>query len=163
MKEILEHLFQHKTLTRSEACDVLTGIAAGKHNDYQIASFLTAFIMRNITLDELRGFRDGLLRLCKPVDLSPREVVDLCGTGGDGRNTFNISTLASFVVAGTGIPVAKHGNYGVSSVSGLLAALAVTRGCVAVNRGPELATKGSNRHKAKRRGELATAGSTGDR
>ena len=118
MKEILEHLFQHKTLSRREACDVLTGIATGEHNDYQIASFLTAFIMRNITLEELCGFRDGLLKLCKPVDLSHREVVDLCGTGGDGRNSFNISTLTSFVVAGTGIPVAKHGNYGVSSVSG---------------------------------------------
>jgi anthranilate phosphoribosyltransferase len=118
MKEILEHLYQHKTLSKAEAKTILIDIAAGKYNHYQIASFLTAFIMRNITLDELKGFREALLELCHRVNLSEYKVMDVCGTGGDGKNTFNISTLASFVVAGAGIPVAKHGNYGVSSISG---------------------------------------------
>ncbi len=118
MKEILEHLYQHKTLTKTEAKSVLVDIASGKYNNYQIASFLTAFIMRNITIDELKGFREALLELCIRVNLSDYRAMDLCGTGGDGKNTFNISTLASFVVAGAGVPVAKHGNYGVSSISG---------------------------------------------
>lgn len=118
MKEILEHLYQHKTLTRSEATSVLIDIAAGRYNHCEITSFLTVFIMRNITMDELKGFRAALLELCIHVDLSDYNAMDLCGTGGDGKNTFNISTLASFVAAGAGIPVAKHGNYGVSSISG---------------------------------------------
>lgn len=118
MKEILEHLYQHKTFTKAEAKKILIDIASGKYNHYQIASFLTAFIMRNVTIEELKGFRAGLLELCNRVDLSAYTPMDLCGTGGDGKNTFNISTLTSFVVAGAGVPVAKHGNYGVSSVSG---------------------------------------------
>lgn len=118
MKEILEHLYQHKTLSREEARQIIVDIASGKFNHNQIASFLTVFIMRNITLDELEGFRKGLLSLCNNIDLTAYNPMDLCGTGGDGKNTFNISTLTSFVVAGAGIPVAKHGNYGVSSVSG---------------------------------------------
>jgi anthranilate phosphoribosyltransferase len=118
MKEILEHLFQHKTLSKQEAKTVLIDIASGKYNHYQIASFLTAFIMRNITLEELKGFREGLLELCHKIDLSAYNPMDVCGTGGDGKNTFNISTLSAFVVAACGVPVAKHGNYGVSSVSG---------------------------------------------
>lgn len=118
MKEILEHLYQHKTLSKAEAKTILIDIASGKYNHYQIASFLTAFIMRNITLDELKGFREALLELCHRVNLSAYNAMDVCGTGGDGKNTFNISTLSSFVVAGANIPVAKHGNYGVSSVSG---------------------------------------------
>ena len=118
MKEILEHLYQYKTLNKQEAKEILTDIASGKYNHYQIASFLTAFIMRNINLEELKGFREALLELCRKVDLSEYQPMDVCGTGGDGKNTFNISTLTSFVVAGAGIPVAKHGNYGVSSVSG---------------------------------------------
>jgi len=118
MKEILENLFQHKTLSEHEAKQVLIDIASGKYNHYQIASFLTAFIMRNITLDELKGFRAGLLELCNKIDLSAYQPMDVCGTGGDGKNTFNISTLSAFVVAACGVPVAKHGNYGVSSVSG---------------------------------------------
>ncbi len=118
MKEILEHLYQHKTLTKAEAKTVLLDIASGQYNHYQIASFLTAFIMRNITLDELKGFKEALLELCLRVNLSEYNAMDVCGTGGDGKNTFNISTLSSFVVAGANIPVAKHGNYGVSSVSG---------------------------------------------
>ena len=118
MKEILEHLYQYKTLNKQEAKQILTDIAMGKYNHYQIASFLTAFIMRNISLEELKGFREALLELCLKVDLSSYDIIDLCGTGGDSKNTFNISTLASFVTAGAGVPVAKHGNYGVSSVSG---------------------------------------------
>ncbi|MEP6646311.1 MAG: anthranilate phosphoribosyltransferase [Saprospiraceae bacterium] len=118
MKEILENLFQHKTLTREEAKSVMIDIASGKYNHSQIAAFLTAFIMRNIGLHELRGFRDGLLSLCHKIDLSEYNPMDVCGTGGDGKNTFNISTLTSFVLAGAGVKVAKHGNYGVSSVSG---------------------------------------------
>lgn len=118
MKDILEHLFQHKTLTKNEAKQILIDIASGKFHSYQISSFLTAFIMRNITLQELIGFREALLDLCLPIDLSSYNPIDLCGTGGDGKNTFNVSTLSSFVVAASGIPVAKHGNYGVSSVSG---------------------------------------------
>ncbi len=118
MKAILEHLFQHKTLSKDEAKEILTDIASGRHNHSQIASFLTAFIMRNISLEELRGFREGLLGLCHKIDVSSYKAMDVCGTGGDGKNTFNISTLTAFVLAGTGIPVVKHGNYGVSSVSG---------------------------------------------
>ncbi len=118
MRAILENLFQYKTLTKDEAKSVLIDIASGKYNHYQIASFLTAFIMRNITLQELRGFREGLLSLCNKIDLRAFAPMDVCGTGGDGKNTFNISTLTSFVLAGAGVPVAKHGNYGVSSVSG---------------------------------------------
>lgn len=118
MKPILEYLYKHKTLTKEEAKDVLMEIASGKYNHSQIASFVTAFIMRDITLDELMGFREALLDLCIKIDLSAYDPMDVCGTGGDGKNTFNISTLTSFVVAGAGIPIAKHGNYGVSSVSG---------------------------------------------
>ncbi len=118
MKEILEHLYQYKSFSKDEAKVILTDIASGKYNHYQIASFLTAFIMRSISLEELKGFREALLELSAGIDLSPYEAIDLCGSGGDGKNTFNISTLASFVTAGAGIPVAKHGNYGVSSVSG---------------------------------------------
>lgn len=118
MKAILEHLYQHKTFSKSEAKEILLEMTEGKFNHSEIASFLTAFIMRNITIEELKGFREALLELCIPIDLKKYEVMDLCGTGGDGKDTFNISTLASFVAAGAGIPIAKHGNYGVSSVSG---------------------------------------------
>ena len=118
MKQTLQHLFNHKTLSRKEAKQVLTDIAAGKFNHSQIASFLTVFRMRTITVEELSGFREALLELCLPVDLSDFNTIDMCGTGGDGKDTFNISTLASFIVAGAGEKVAKHGNYGVSSSCG---------------------------------------------
>ncbi len=118
MKTILNHLFEHKTLSKSESKEILKNIANGKYNPSQIASFLTVFIMRSITVEELEGFRDAMLELCIPIDMQGREVIDLCGTGGDGKDTFNISTLSSFVTAGAGIKVAKHGNYGVSSISG---------------------------------------------
>lgn len=118
MKKILNHLFENKTFTRLEAQEILTAISLGKYNPSQIAAFITAYGMRNITVEELQGFRDSMLDLCLKIDLSDFELVDLCGTGGDGKDTFNISTLASFVVAGAGHKVAKHGNYGVSSGCG---------------------------------------------
>ncbi|MCL9808874.1 anthranilate phosphoribosyltransferase [Flavobacterium luminosum] len=118
MKTILNRLIQHETLGKEEAKTVLKNISEGSYNTTQIASFLTVYMMRSITVDELAGFREALLELCLPVDLSDYNTIDLCGTGGDGKNTFNISTLASFIAAGAGIQVAKHGNYGVSSISG---------------------------------------------
>lgn len=118
MKEILLKLVAHHTLTRDEAREALLEIGNGKVNPSQTAAFLTVFLMRIITVEELTGFRDALLELCIHTDLGDFQCIDLCGTGGDGKNTFNISTLASFVVAGAGGKVAKHGNYGVSSASG---------------------------------------------
>ncbi|MGN6397985.1 MAG: anthranilate phosphoribosyltransferase [Mucilaginibacter sp.] len=118
MKAILNHLFEHKTFTRGESKQILTDIAQGKYNNSQMAAFMTAYCMRSITVNELEGFRDAMLELCLPVELEAGKVIDLCGTGGDGKDTFNISTLASFVVAGAGYKVAKHGNYGVSSGCG---------------------------------------------
>ena len=118
MKEILHQLFEYKTLTRSEAEAALNKMATGQVNETQMAVFLTVFLMRSITIDELMGFRDALKALSVPVDLSDYNTIDLCGTGGDEKNTFNISTITSFVVAGTGAKVAKHGNYGVSSACG---------------------------------------------
>ncbi len=118
MKEILNYLYEHKTLDRDAARHVLTNIAKGNYNYSQIASFISVYLMRSITVEELSGFREALLDLCIPVDLSGYDTIDLCGTGGDGKDTFNISTLTSFVVAGAGARVAKHGNYGVSSACG---------------------------------------------
>ncbi|MBX9887686.1 MAG: anthranilate phosphoribosyltransferase [Flavobacteriaceae bacterium] len=118
MKNILNRLINHETLSKDEAKDVLVNISNGSYNSSQIASFLTVYMMRSVTIDELAGFREALLELCIRVDLSGYNTIDLCGTGGDGKDTFNISTLASFVAAGAGIKVAKHGNYGVSSISG---------------------------------------------
>ncbi|MFB0902748.1 MAG: anthranilate phosphoribosyltransferase [Nonlabens sp.] len=118
MKDILNELFNHGTLSRKAACDILTAITSGTINDAQTAAFLTVYGMRSITVEELAGFRDAMLEQATIIDLSDFNPIDLCGTGGDGKDTFNISTLASFVTAGAGIPVAKHGNYGVSSVSG---------------------------------------------
>ncbi len=105
-------------LTKEDAKQILVNIAKGEYNTSQIAAFLTVYMMRSITIEELEGFRDALLELCLAVDLSEYNPIDLCGTGGDGKDTFNISTLASFVTAGTGIKVTKHGNYGVSSKCG---------------------------------------------
>ena len=118
MKNILNRLINHEVLSKIEAKEVLVNISNGNYNPSQIVSFFTVFMMRNITIDELSGFREALLELCIPIDFSAYNTIDLCGTGGDGKDTFNISTLASFVTAGTGIKVAKHGNYGVSSISG---------------------------------------------
>ena len=118
MKQILQYLFNHNTLSKAEAKAILTEIAQNKFNENEVTSFVTVFLMRSITLEELEGFREALLNLAVPVDLGTDDLVDIVGTGGDGKNTFNISTLASFIVAGTGQKVAKHGNYGVSAVSG---------------------------------------------
>ncbi len=118
MKAILNQLFEHKPLTKEQATDVIHRIAGGGCNQSQIAAFLAVYMLRPITVSELEGFRDALLGLCLKIDLSDFETIDLCGTGGDSKNTFNISTLASFVTAGAGVKVAKHGNYGVSSISG---------------------------------------------
>lgn len=118
MKKILQHLFEYKTLSRQEARDIMVAMAGGSYNETEMTAFVTVFLMRSITIEELQGFRDGLLQLCVPVDLGEHEVMDIVGTGGDGKNTFNISTLACFIVAGAGQKVAKHGNYGATSVSG---------------------------------------------
>jgi anthranilate phosphoribosyltransferase len=118
MKKILQHLFEHKTLSREQAKDVLTNISKGTYNEHEVSAFITVYLMRSITIDELQGFRDALLELCVKVDLSEHKLMDIVGTGGDGKNTFNISTLSCFIVAGTGQKVAKHGNYGMTSTSG---------------------------------------------
>ncbi len=118
MKKTLQYLFEYKTLSRKMAAEVLVNISKGLYNESEMAAFITVFLMRSITIDELQGFRDALLELCVRVDLNGHEVMDIVGTGGDGKNTFNISTLACFIVAGTGQKVAKHGNYGASSISG---------------------------------------------
>lgn len=118
MKDILNRLIAFETLSKDEASQILRRISTEEFSEVQIASFLTVFMMRNITLEELEGFREALLELCRALDLSEFDPIDLCGTGGDSKNTFNISTLAAFVTAGAGVNVAKHGNYGVSSVSG---------------------------------------------
>lgn len=118
MKHILSRLINHEILDKDEAKSVLIEISKGVFNHSQIGSFLTVYMMRNISIAELSGFREALLELCIPIDLSEYNTIDLCGTGGDGKDTFNISTLAAFVAAGAGIKVAKHGNYGLSSISG---------------------------------------------
>lgn len=118
MKKILQYLFEHKTLTREAAKDVLINIGKGVYNEHEVTAFMTVYLMRSITIEELQGFRDALLELSVKVDLDGYETMDIVGTGGDGKNTFNISTLACFIVAGTGQKVAKHGNYGASSISG---------------------------------------------
>lgn len=118
MKEILLRLFAHEELSSSEACWLMLGVTNGDYNDAQLASLLTVFQMRGVTVPELVGFRRALLSTRVPVDLSDYAPIDIVGTGGDGKNTFNISTCACFVVAAAGYTVAKHGNYGATSVSG---------------------------------------------
>lgn len=118
MKKTLQYLFEGNTLSRQQASEALTQIASGEMNNSHIASFLTVFMMRKIQPEELAGFRDALMNLRIAVELSTDKTIDLCGTGGDGKNTFNVSTTASFVVAGAGYKVSKHGNYGVSSPFG---------------------------------------------
>lgn len=129
MKVLLNRLINHESISAEEAKQILISISKGDYNQAQIASFLTVYMMRSITVEELQGFRDALLELCIAVDLKSYNPIDLCGTGGDGKDTFNISTLSSFVTAGAGVAVAKHGNYGVSSACGssnVLEALGVT-------------------------------------
>lgn len=118
MKDILGHLLEHKTLSKEEAKATLLSISTGEVNASQTVAFMTVFMMRSIAVQELEGFRDCMLELCHPVDLKEFDPIDLCGTGGDGKDTFNVSTCASFVVAGAGVKVAKHGNHGVSSSVG---------------------------------------------
>ena len=118
MKEILNYLFEYKRLNINEAEEALLEITSGKYSDAEIASFITVFNMRRISIEELAGFRNALLKTCLQVDFSDFNTIDLCGTGGDGKDTFNISTLSAFVVAGAGGIVAKHGNYGASSGCG---------------------------------------------
>lgn len=117
MKQILNELIDHRSLTKESAKRVLVELASGKFNPSQMSAFMTVYMMRSITVDELMGFRDAMLELCVAVKFE-QPVMDVCGTGGDGKNTFNMSTLSSFVVAAAGQPVAKHGNYGVSSACG---------------------------------------------
>ncbi len=118
MKDILNNLFEHRSLDKQTAKEILKNLTQGKYNSSQVAAFLTVYLMRSITVEELAGFREAMLELCIPVNLKDYDVIDLCGTGGDGKDTFNISTLASFIVAGAGQRVAKHGNNSVSSVCG---------------------------------------------
>ncbi len=118
MKNILYKLFEHQYLNREEANTILLNIAEGKYNDAQIAPLITVFLMRTISVEELCGFRDALLAMRTPISLDNYQPIDIVGTGGDGKNTFNISTAACFTVAGAGFPVVKHGNYGATSVSG---------------------------------------------
>lgn len=118
MKKILQYLFEHKTLSREQAKEVLLGIGKNVYNEHEVTAFMTVYLMRSITINELQGFQDALLELCVRVDLNGFETIDIVGTGGDGKDTFNISTLSCFIVAGTGQKVAKHGNYGASSISG---------------------------------------------
>jgi anthranilate phosphoribosyltransferase len=118
MKDILNLLYEHKTLSRKQAKEVLTNIATEKYNHIQVAAFLSVYLMRFITVDELTGFREAMLELCTKTLFESNETIDIVGTGGDEKDTFNISTLACFVTAGAGVKVTKHGNYGVSSISG---------------------------------------------
>ncbi|HPT21426.1 MAG TPA: anthranilate phosphoribosyltransferase [Bacteroidales bacterium] len=118
MRKILNYLLEHKTLDRYESENVLTNIAKGIYSDSEIAAFITVYLMRSITVEELSGFRDALLNLRVKVDLGDFDTIDVCGTGGDGKDTFNISTLSTFVIAGAGGRVAKHGNYAATSVCG---------------------------------------------
>jgi anthranilate phosphoribosyltransferase len=118
MKNLLYRLFEHRNLDREESRNILIRMANGEYNESQIAAFITVFLMRSITIDELSGFRDALLELRVPVDLADCGAIDIVGTGGDNKNTFNISTAACFTVAGAGYKVVKHGNYGSTSISG---------------------------------------------
>ena len=118
MKTILTRLFNHEELTVEESKQILLNISREMYSEAQIAALLTVFQMRSITVDELAGFREALMETRIPIDFAPYRPIDIVGTGGDGKNTFNISTCASFVVAGAGYKVAKHGNYGATSVSG---------------------------------------------
>ena len=118
MKKYLEKIIQHQYLSEQEAYQAMTEMGSGEVDDINIAAFISSLMMRPVGISELSGFKSALLDLCLPINLRDGDCIDLCGTGGDGKNTFNISTLSAFVAAGAGVPVAKHGNYGVSSVSG---------------------------------------------
>ncbi|MBR1839840.1 MAG: anthranilate phosphoribosyltransferase [Prevotella sp.] len=118
MKQILEKLLNHEELSREEMKNVLIGITHSEYPNEQITALLTALQMRGVTVDELLGFRDGILETGVPVPLNCDRYIDVVGTGGDRKNTFNISTTSCFVIAGAGYKVAKHGNYAATSTSG---------------------------------------------
>lgn len=118
MKKILQILFEHKSLSYDQAKEALLNIGKGVYNEHEITAFVTVYLMRSITVEELKGFTDALMELCIKVDLNGQKIIDIVGTGGDGKNTFNISTLSCFIVAGAGHKIAKHGNYGATSISG---------------------------------------------
>ena len=118
MKDILNRMLNHEELTREETKDILIGITKSEFPNEQITALLTALQMRGITVDELLGFRDGILETGVPVPLDCDRYIDVVGTGGDRKNTFNISTTSCFVIAGAGYKVAKHGNYAATSTSG---------------------------------------------
>jgi len=118
MKNLLKDLYNHKIMNKTEAKNALISLTDGTANISQISSFLTVFLMRDINVEELDGFREAMIELSIKLDIDNDDLIDLCGTGGDGKDTFNISTISSFVVAGSGIKVSKHGNYGVSSSCG---------------------------------------------
>jgi anthranilate phosphoribosyltransferase len=147
MKETLETLVSGRTLDPQQAKETLKTIARGDTPEALIAAFLTIYLMRDITPEELRGFREALIELSVPVTIDSDLILDVCGTGGDGKDTFNISTAAAFVLAGAGITVIKHGNYGVSSA------------CGSSNVLEYLGYRFSNRHEKLKR-EAGTAGIT---
>ena len=118
MKDILNKLTAHHTLTQAEARQLLLEISSGVYSELQVAVFMGTTLMRTIGVEELKGYKEALLELCVKPSLECNESIDMCGTGGDGKNTFNISTTSAFVVAGAGYKVSKHGNYGVSSLCG---------------------------------------------
>jgi anthranilate phosphoribosyltransferase len=118
MKKILSQLYELKPLSREQAKATMIEIGSGAFSDVQVAAFLSVYNIRPVTLEEMLGIRDAMLELCLPIHLQTDDFIDMCGTGGDGKDTFNISTLAAFVAAGAGVKVAKHGNYAVSSACG---------------------------------------------
>ena len=118
MKDILNRMLNHEELTREEMKNILIGITQSEYPTEQITALLTALQMRGVTVDELLGFRDGILETGVPAILNADRYIDVVGTGGDRKNTFNISTTSCFVIAGAGYKVAKHGNYAATSVSG---------------------------------------------
>ena len=118
MKDILNRMLNHEELSREETRDIIVGITKSEFPEEQITALLTGLQMRGVTVDELLGFRDGILATCVPAILDCDRYIDVVGTGGDRKNTFNISTTSCFVIAGAGYKVAKHGNYAATSVSG---------------------------------------------
>nr|MBP7472998.1 anthranilate phosphoribosyltransferase [Prevotella sp.] len=118
VSDVFNRLLNHEELDREETKEILIGITKSEFNDAELSALLTAIQMRGITVDELLGFRDGILETGVPVPLNCDRYIDVVGTGGDRKNTFNISTTSCFVIAGAGYKVAKHGNYAATSVSG---------------------------------------------
>lgn len=118
MKETLQYLFEGNKLTQEAAKEVLLKVGKGEYSEAEFASLLTVFKMRPLSSEEFAGFRDAMDELSLKIDLSEFNGIDVVGTGGDGKNTFNISTLSAIIIAGAGINVTKHGNYAASSKSG---------------------------------------------